>query len=221
MDIDSIARDVGSLNSGKRKWASFGGSVDEDHQSPAGNDQDYRSQAPAYKKARHGEHIPGSTSCVTDLPPEILQRIFSFVHPISLGGLLRVCRLFNVLVDPEKDILHLASTTPGTKLRKQNEIWIQSRRLHLPGYPRPPHALTELDTWRLLRVTRCQFCQKKAKSKPAFMGQSPWNGGPGPQHVRTIWPFRIRSCGPCLEIKLRKVSNILSFAGFILTPVGK
>jgi hypothetical protein len=209
MDLDSIARDVGSPKPGKRKWSSAGGSEDGEHRSRGDTGPSSSDQVQVHKKPRHGDRPFGSTLHVTNLPAEVLQRIFSFVHPISLGRLLRVSRLFNVLLDPEKDISQLGATTTGAKLRKQNEIWTQSRRLHLPGYPRPPHALTELDTWRLIRVTRCQFCQKKAKPKPAFMGQSPWNGGPGPQHVRTIWPFRVRSCGPCLETKLRKVSQAL------------
>lgn len=145
---------------------------------------------------------------VTDLPPEILQQIFSFVHPITLGRLLPVCKLFNTLLNPVKA---LPAPSPGVKsvsLRKQNDIWTRSRNIHLQGYPRPMDNMTEIETWRLLRVRRCQFCHRKARRSPTFLNTTPWNGGPGPDDVRTIWPFRIRSCGTCLEPRLIMVSRM-------------
>jgi hypothetical protein len=171
------------------------------------------SQDQTLKRARLQEASDASHSTskspvpnVTDLPPEILQQVFSFVHPIILGQLLSVCKLFNTLLNPVKP---LPVPSPGmrcTKLRKQNEIWTRSRNIHLQGYPRPMENMTELEMWKLLRVRRCQFCDRKARRSPSFLNTTPWNGGPGPDDVRTIWPFRIRSCGPCLQPRLLMVS---------------
>lgn len=153
------------------------------------------------------KHIHSSAA---DLPPEILQHIFSFVHPVALGLLLRVCRTFNDLLDPSKLAPPHPSGSRILVIRERNEIWALSRRRHLPGYPRPLDGLNELDMWKLLRVRRCQFCQKRAKSTPAFLNSVPWTGGPGREDVRTIWPFRIRCCGPCIETKLRQVKHTLT-----------
>lgn len=144
---------------------------------------------------------------VTDLSPEILQHIFSFVNPISLGCLLSVCRLFHTLLDPDQELPSITPIGP-ILLQKQNDLWAQSRRVHLPGYPRPLFGTSELQMWRLLRVRRCQFCQKKAKAVPSYMNSLSWNSGPGPNDVRSIWPFAIRSCGPCLENRLKQVNTL-------------
>jgi hypothetical protein len=146
-------------------------------------------------------------SNVTDLLPEILQHIFSYVLPTSLGGLLSVCKLFNSLLNPIAELPAPSIGLTSLTLRKQNDVWTRSRNLHLQGYPRPMDNMTELEMWRLLRVRRCQFCFRKARKGPAFMNATPWNGGPGPEDVRTIWPFRVRSCSSCLQPRLVMVST--------------
>jgi hypothetical protein len=145
---------------------------------------------------------------VADLPPQILQHIFSFVHPVTLGHLLRVCRRFNALLDPSNDKPKPADGNSALTTRKPDEVWARSRRFHLRDYPRPMIDLSELDMWRLIRVRRCQFCGRSARPTPSFLSPVPWTGGPGRDDVRTIWPFRIRACGSCLESRLRKV-NVL------------
>ena len=221
MDIDGPSRSPDQLAAGKRKR-----SHDELVHTPTpmdnidlvnsdGASREYSSaDGHTVKRLRRQDSLSPSQSNfskasslhVTDLPPETLQHIFSYVHPITLGRLLSVCKLFSALLNPSEA---LPAPSPGRKnssLRKQNDIWTRSRKLHLPGYPRPMESMTELDMWRLLRVRSCQFCHRKARRSPSFLNASPWNGGPGPDDVRTIWPFRIRSCGDCLRPRLRLVS---------------
>lgn len=144
----------------------------------------------------------------TDLPVEILQHIFSFVSPLSLGRLLLTCRMFNALLDPTKP-LPPASTSPpsGLTLQSQNDVWTQVRRNIAADHPRPMDDMTELEMWRLIRGSSCEFCSKKTKTKVPLLATSPWNAGPGPEGVRAIWPFRRRTCGPCLECRIVKVNQ--------------
>jgi F-box domain len=153
------------------------------------------------------DHASSQGLNATTLPPEILQHIFSFVEPTSIGRLLCVSRLFNTLLDPAKP---LPAASPGVKtlvLQPQNDLWFHSKRQFPPtsGLPRPMEDMSELETWRLIRGTACYFCGKKPKNRIPLLATSPWNAGPGPEGVRAIWPFKTRSCGPCLEARIVKV----------------
>lgn len=144
----------------------------------------------------------------TDLPVEILQHIFSFVNPLALGRLLRTCRLFNTLLDPSKPLpANSTFSISGLVLQQQNDLWSQVRRTAAADRPRPMEDMTELDMWRLIGGNSCQFCEKKPKNKIPLLAASPWSAGPGPDGVRTIWPFRCRACGPCLEARIVKVNQ--------------
>lgn len=144
---------------------------------------------------------------VAILPPEILQHSFSFVDPVSLGRLLSVSRLFNSLLDSVKSLPSASSSNGALQLRPQNDIWATSRRRCFTGYPRPMEDMSELEMWRLIRGVKCQFCGKTSRDNIPLPATSPWNAGPGPEGVRPIWPFRCRSCGPCLEARIIKVSS--------------
>lgn len=146
-------------------------------------------------------------SVVADLPPEILQHIFSYVDPISLGRLLSVNHLFNVLLDPTKPLPSSSTKSRILCLKPQNNIWISARTTHTSTCPRPMEDMPEIEMWRLIHGSRCQFCSKTPRNRIALlaMAASPWSSGPGPEGVRTIWPFRCRSCGPCLEARIVKV----------------
>lgn len=70
--------------------------------------------------------------------------------------------------------------------------------------PKPMADFSERAQFVLCFGARCQFCGKASPptaSKPA----NPWRAGPGPDLIRAIWPFKIRSCIECLVPKLRKV----------------
>lgn len=143
-----------------------------------------------------------------DLPHEILQHIFSFVDPVSLGRLLCVNRSFHSLLDPAMSLPEGSESgkVKHLTLRSQDLIWATSRRRHLQGFPKPMDKMSELEMWRLVRGRFCQFCGKKRKSRQSLT-PDPWNAGPGLDDVRTIWPFRVTSCGSCLQPRLVKVSE--------------
>jgi hypothetical protein len=152
---------------------------------------------------------------MSDLPPEILQHVFSFVDPISLGRLTRVNCLFHTLLDPTSVLPPASSRVKHLTLKNQDDIWAKSRKTYLPGFPKPMESMTELESWRLVLGNSCQFCGKKNNSSTLDSKCHPWAAGPGPEGIRTIWPFRVRSCGRCLESRTikarrRRAPGILS-----------
>ena len=148
--------------------------------------------------------IPGGEAFATILPPEVLQHIFSYVDPVSLGRLLAVNRLFCALLYPGKS-LPISDRDGSLRLLNQNLIWSNARRAFSTASPRPMVDMTELEMWKLIRGVACQRCGRKSKGKAPSIASSPWSSGPGPDGVRTIWPFRTRICGSCLESTLMKV----------------
>lgn len=140
------------------------------------------------------------------LPPEVWQQVFSFVPCLFLGRLLRVNRAFNSLLDPSKALPQVQGVSKGhLRLQSQEHVWSVARRLFHPGMPRPLPSMSELDMWKLICVRSCQFCGRKPSSG-STLPPSPWSSGPGPEGVRIIWPFGVRSCGSCLSARLMKVS---------------
>jgi hypothetical protein len=139
------------------------------------------------------------------LPPEVWQHVFSFVPCLFLGRLLRVNRAFNRLLDPSKALPQVQGLSNGhLRLQSQEHVWSVARRLFHPGMPRPLLSMSELNMWNLIRVRSCQFCGRKPSSG-STLPPSPWSSGPGPEGVRIIWPFGVRSCGSCLSARLMKV----------------
>ncbi|EXJ74281.1 uncharacterized protein A1O5_02577 [Cladophialophora psammophila CBS 110553] len=78
--------------------------------------------------------------------------------------------------------------------------------------------MTELETWRLIRGHACQFCGKKAARQQHSSTSEPWDAGPGPDGVRPIWPFRVRTCGRCLQLRLIKDAELLVSTYSALRP---
>jgi len=141
------------------------------------------------------------------LPVEIWQHIFSFVPPVFLGRLLRVNRAF---------YFYLTSATNEPTCRDMDsrhavrpvsadEVWAASRKRFAPGLPRPTLGLSELERMRLLRGRQCQICGEAKVQNFATSSESPLESGPGDKGVRVIWPFGVRSCGPCLHKCSEKV----------------
>lgn len=155
-------------------------------------------------------HDPGTLSPDINaiLPAEILQHVFSFVDPFSLGQLMVVCRAFNDLLNPLKTLPAGSPDIKHLRLQSQNDVWVTSRRRFSPKFPRPMDGMTELQLWKLVHGVSCQFCGKKPLKKLPALASSPWSSGPGPEGVRAIWPFQVRSCGTCIEARLVKVSEI-------------
>ena len=152
---------------------------------------------------------PKVPSSLSELPPELLQHIFTFVPPLFLGRLLRVNRLINTLLDPRKDLPQGHHNSQGSlPLQDQDRVWLIARKRFIPGMPRPMSSVLELELWRLLLSSSCQFCAKKATTDP-LSSSSPWNADPGPGSVRIIWPFAVKSCGSCLSTRLVKVILVM------------
>lgn len=164
------------------------------------------SPLPGSSPPRPGGELSRTRRKVEDLPDKILRHIFMFLHPVTLGRLIRVNRRFHSLLDPSVPLQEDLAPTSQIALQSQDKIWAASRRRFLPGFPKPLEKLTELDMWRLIRGRSCQFCHAASSKERSETSTSPWSAGPGPVDVRTIWPFRIRSCGRCLEKRIVKVS---------------
>ena len=187
-----------SLDSVQQPMAQTGGSL--------GNDRS------KIKRPRLEDHIDpisdgNSQAKPAGLPVEIWQYIFSFVPPVFLGRLLRVNRAFHV---------YLTSTTrsqaraeSGSRHAIQpvsaDDVWAASRKRFAPGLPKPTLGLSELERMRLLRGRQCQICGEVKAQNFATSSESPLESGPGDKGVRVIWPFGVRSCGPCLHKCSEKV----------------
>ena len=141
------------------------------------------------------------------LPVEIWQHIFSFVPPVFLGRLLRVNRAFNAYLtsatsDPaNREMGNRHAVRPVSA----DDVWASSRKRFAPGLPRPTLGLSELERMRLLRGRQCQICGEAKTQNFATSSESPLESGPGDKGVRVIWPFGVRSCGPCLHKCSEKV----------------
>ncbi|KAI1857044.1 uncharacterized protein JN550_013440 [Neoarthrinium moseri] len=146
------------------------------------------------------------------LPPEIWHHIFTFVPPITLGTLVRVSRLFNLYLDPSSSVpcRPPAYATRGPVAALQPDaIWQVSRRRHWSSkMPSPLMGKTELDMWRLVYATSCQYCGMLVNAD-ALTTQAKLNPGPGSENVKTIWPFATTSCGPCLVSNTTKEIDLL------------
>lgn len=150
---------------------------------------------------------PGTPPRTARLPAEVWQRVFMHLSPAMLCRCLRVCKPFNIYLTQLA-----ASPTPRTaKKRDQTKarvvdsesIWIHSRKVHFPVMPRPLAAFSELDMLKLVGGRTCQFCSRTPAPSAAT---SLFNAGPGANGLRVIWPFGIRTCGSCLEVRILKVS---------------
>lgn len=134
------------------------------------------------------------------LPAEVWHRIFTLVHPTTLGKLLRVNTVFNSYLDPSSTprcgSRRLAGCAPSLP---PDSIWQASRRRFCPRMPAPMKDRTELDMWKLAYPGSCQFCGRP-NQEPSIPGIQ------DKTHVSTVWPFALRSCGSCLLRHSTKVS---------------
>ncbi|KAF2169857.1 hypothetical protein M409DRAFT_20271 [Zasmidium cellare ATCC 36951] len=142
------------------------------------------------------------------MPVEIWQRVFSqYLSPIMLARCLRVCKSFSQYLTAVPAQPPVAKKNQGKVQPVESEsIWTQSRKNYFTTLPRPLNGLSELQMLQLLGGRRCQFCDKQSVQTPAT---SVYTAGPGPDGVRVIWPFRVRSCGQCLEDRMLKASPLL------------
>jgi hypothetical protein len=165
------------------------------------------SESASFSRAHSGHEALPKRRTLQDLPEEILQHIFTFVHPVILGRLTCVNRYFRSLLDPSLPLPQGSSQVKRLALQSQDALWATSRKRFLQGFPRPMDEMTELQMWRLVRGRSCQFCKRIFEAEAPSQSRLPWNAGPGLHSLRTIWPFRVRSCGRCLEDRVVKVSS--------------
>lgn len=144
------------------------------------------------------------------LPREIWQHIFTFLPPVSLGRVLQVNRSFKALLTTGQPELPSGRATPGSlKYANPVHIWSISRKSFHSSMPRPLNPLPEMEMWKLIRGTSCQFCNKTGFVQSPEI--SPFESGPGENGVRIIWPLAVRSCGECLKTNCDTVSRALFF----------
>jgi hypothetical protein len=143
------------------------------------------------------------SSCAR-LPPAVWQHIFLFCSLADLGRLMQVNRPFLSYL---ADVHNVSMSKPDSaclRLLKSESVWASARNALTPRPPKPLQGFTELQMWQLAWSKRCQFCGKSSSFTP---GEKIWQKGPSPTGVRTIWPFGIRACGPCLMQQCQTVSR--------------
>lgn len=140
------------------------------------------------------------------LPPELWQQVFLRLSPAMLCRCLRVSKAFHAYLTQmkaapvaKKDIKKVRQV----RLLDSETIWAEARKLYFQNMPRPLMRFSELEMLQLIGGSTCQFCHRLPAPVPAT---TPFNAGPGPDGVRVVWPFGIRTCGRCWEQLSIKVS---------------
>ncbi|KAF2146521.1 uncharacterized protein K452DRAFT_241344 [Aplosporella prunicola CBS 121167] len=156
-------------------------------------------------------HAEPALPSVAGLPADVWQNVFLNLPPLALGRLLLVNRAFHTLLTQDVE------PAPGSRFLSSAFIWYSARKSYFPSLPKPLVNHSELRMWQLLCGRRCQFCGKPSPSELAF-STAVWDGGPGHDGVRIIWPFGIRSCGKCLEERSEKEQSLLFTSASGLIP---
>lgn len=164
------------------------------------------SSVPDKKRRLHARVSPSVSTRLghcARLPPAVWQHIFSFCSLADLGRLMQVNRPFHSYLTDVSNV-SLSEPEPGClHLLKSEALWASARNAFNSSAPKPLPGLTELHMWQLVWSKRCQFCNKLDSS---VFGEKMWQQGPGEAGVRTIWPFGMRACGPCLMQRCQTVS---------------
>lgn len=157
---------------------------------------------------------PGIASGLMSLPPGVLQTVFLYLDPPSLGRFIRVSRTFRDLLDsrrplPPDQMVHFTHNgrgyeTNSSSLSSQDLAWQASRRRHVPSMPQPMEGLPECELFALSFGITCQFCG--ALPTPIVLSPGKRRTMPIEYSVRVIWPFKVRACMQCLTPRLKKVT---------------
>jgi hypothetical protein len=138
------------------------------------------------------------------LPPAVWQHVFLFCSLADLGRLMQVNRPFLSYLTDVRNVPAPPPDPVSLRLLKSESVWVSARNALSPRPPKPLVGFTELQMWQLAWSRKCQFCNKSDSFAP---GEKPWQKGPGDGGVRTIWPFGLRACGPCLLQQCQTVSR--------------
>ncbi|KAF2035974.1 hypothetical protein EK21DRAFT_53471 [Setomelanomma holmii] len=149
------------------------------------------------------------------LPPAVWQHIFLSCSLKDLGRLMQVNRSFLLYLTDVHNVSMSKADATCLRLLKSESVWASARNAHSPKPPKPLPGFTERQTWQLAWLKKCQFCNKASSFTP---GEKIWRRGPGSSGVRTIWPFGIRSCGPCLMEQCQTETSLLFSTASALRP---
>jgi hypothetical protein len=169
------------------------------------------------KLASPSPSISSDLRSCAGLPPAVWQHIFLFCSLADLGRLMQVNRPFLSYLT---DVHNVSVSKPDStclRLLKSESVWASARNALTPRPPKPLPGFTELQMWQLAWSAHCQFCHRSDVFAP---GDKIWQQGPGATGVRTIWPFGIRACGPCLMQQCQTVSRTCPFVNMRLTLAG-
>ena len=153
------------------------------------------------------EQSPWRPPMTADLPCELWQHIFSFLPPRSLPQQLWTCRNFYRYLTDSSLATAVATTPRGRGVLHPDQIWQLSRRRWLSSIPTSSPGVSEPDLFKLLGRTDCQFCGKSLV--PPTSPKNVWSLGPGHGGVRRVWPFAVRSCGPCLAQRTQTETSLM------------
>ena len=164
--------------------------------------------SPAHdKKRKLGSPL---SSVSSDLRAALWQHVFLSCSLADLGRLMQVNRAFLSYLT---DVHGVSVSKPASgclRLLRSESVWASARNALSPRPPKPLSGFTELHMWQLAWSKTCQFCSKSFSFEP---GEKIWQKGPGTAGVRTIWPFGIRACGPCLMEQCQTVSRTFRALG--------
>ncbi|KAH6611657.1 hypothetical protein C7974DRAFT_429582 [Boeremia exigua] len=149
------------------------------------------------------------------LPPAVWQHVFSFCSLADLGRLIQVNRPFHSYLT---DVSNVPLSKPEhgcLPLLKSEALWASARNAYHSSAPKPLPGRTELQMWQLVWSRACQFCSKLGASPSS---DKMWQQGPGDTMVRTVWPFAIRACGPCLMQQCQTDASLLFSSASALRP---
>ncbi|KAF1949485.1 hypothetical protein CC80DRAFT_484454 [Byssothecium circinans] len=140
------------------------------------------------------------------LPPAVWQHVFLSCSLHDLGRLLQVNRSFHSYLTDVSSVSPSDPASGSLRLLQSESLWASARNALPIKPPKPLPGFSELQMWQLVWSKRCQFCRKESTFVP---GEKIWQKGPGANGVRTIWPFGIRSCGPCLLKQCQTDASLL------------
>jgi len=145
-------------------------------------------------------------SAVERWTTELWQQVFLHLSPAMLCRCLRVSKRFNATLTNTKVQPTTKENKGKPRVMDSESLWIQARKNFMPNMPRPLAGFNEWQMLELLGGRICQFCRRRPVPVPAT---TPFNAGPGPDGLRVIWPFGIRTCGQCFEHNTIKVGLLL------------
>jgi hypothetical protein len=156
------------------------------------------------KLASPSPSISSNIRSCAGLPPAVWQHVFLSCSLADLGRLVQVNRSFLSYLTDVHNVSRFKPDSGCLRLLKSESVWVSARNALSPRPPKPLPGFSELQMWQLAWSKRCQFCKHSFSHTP---GEKIWQKGPGTAGVRTIWPFGIKACGPCLMLHCQTVSR--------------